>query len=100
MWLRTTEIYSANSLRIQQRSRFRSTRTIPTQRQSPLSVRFFSVNVKRLSQFAAVKAKFYKSEDKMTSAREHAFSKVPEVTLIFWLIKIAATTLGETAGDA
>ena len=30
----------------------------------------------------------------------HAFSKVPEVTLIFWLIKIAATTLGETAGDA
>jgi uncharacterized membrane-anchored protein len=27
-------------------------------------------------------------------------SKVPEVTLIFWVIKIAATTLGETAGDA
>jgi len=27
-------------------------------------------------------------------------SKVPEVTLIFWIIKIAATTLGETAGDA
>lgn len=27
-------------------------------------------------------------------------SKVPEVTLVFWLIKIAATTLGETAGDA
>ena len=26
--------------------------------------------------------------------------KVPEVTLIFWVIKIAATTLGETAGDA
>ncbi|HEX5212937.1 MAG TPA: hypothetical protein VFW22_14525 [Pseudolabrys sp.] len=26
-------------------------------------------------------------------------SKVPEVTLIFWLIKIAATTLGETGGD-
>jgi uncharacterized membrane-anchored protein len=26
--------------------------------------------------------------------------KVPEVTLIFWLIKIAATTLGETGGDA
>jgi uncharacterized membrane-anchored protein len=25
---------------------------------------------------------------------------VPEVTLVFWLIKIAATTLGETAGDA
>ncbi|MCH7383873.1 hypothetical protein MMP71_08395 [Acinetobacter dispersus] len=27
-------------------------------------------------------------------------SKVPEVTLLFWIIKIAATTLGETAGDA
>jgi uncharacterized membrane-anchored protein len=27
-------------------------------------------------------------------------SKVPEVTLLFWLIKIAATTLGETGGDA
>ena len=31
---------------------------------------------------------------------ENAISKVPEVTLIFWIIKIAATTLGETAGDA
>jgi uncharacterized membrane-anchored protein len=30
----------------------------------------------------------------------HAVTKVPEVTLVFWLIKIAATTLGETAGDA
>ncbi|MBU5615785.1 hypothetical protein KPY62_01435 [Psychrobacter sp. TAE2020] len=29
-----------------------------------------------------------------------ALSKVPAVTLIFWLIKVAATTLGETAGDA
>lgn len=27
-------------------------------------------------------------------------SKVPAVTLVFWLIKIFATTLGETAGDA
>ena len=27
-------------------------------------------------------------------------SKVPEVTLTFWIIKVAATTLGETAGDA
>src|SRR5690242_12749535 len=26
-------------------------------------------------------------------------SKVPEVTLGFWIIKILATTLGETAGD-
>ena len=29
-----------------------------------------------------------------------ALAKVPEVTLIFWIIKIAATTLGETGGDA
>ena len=28
------------------------------------------------------------------------FSKVPEVTLIFWIIKIFCTTLGETGGDA
>jgi uncharacterized membrane-anchored protein len=27
-------------------------------------------------------------------------SKVPEITLVFWVIKIAATTLGETGGDA
>lgn len=27
-------------------------------------------------------------------------SKVPEITLVFWIIKIAATTLGETGGDA
>jgi Repeat of Unknown Function (DUF347) len=27
-------------------------------------------------------------------------SKVPEVAIAFWIIKIAATTLGETAGDA
>jgi uncharacterized membrane-anchored protein len=31
---------------------------------------------------------------------EKNLSKVPEVTLIFWIIKIAATTLGETGGDA
>ena len=28
------------------------------------------------------------------------WSKVPEVTLVFWIIKIAATTLGETGGDS
>jgi len=27
-------------------------------------------------------------------------SKVPEITLLFWLLKVAATTLGETGGDA
>ena len=29
-----------------------------------------------------------------------ALSKVPQVTIAFWIIKIAATTLGETGGDA
>lgn len=32
--------------------------------------------------------------------QKSAFAKVPEVTFGFWLIKIAATTLGETGGDA
>ncbi|HZC55733.1 MAG TPA: hypothetical protein VE396_06745 [Xanthobacteraceae bacterium] len=35
----------------------------------------------------------------MTDAIERSASKVPEVTLVFWIIKIAATTLGETGGD-
>jgi uncharacterized membrane-anchored protein len=35
----------------------------------------------------------------MTNAIERTASKVPEVTLVFWIIKIAATTLGETGGD-
>lgn len=30
---------------------------------------------------------------------DHALSKVPELTLGFWIVKIAATTLGETGGD-
>jgi len=36
----------------------------------------------------------------MNEPIEHALAKVPEVTLGFWLVKIAATTLGETGGDA
>lgn len=33
------------------------------------------------------------------ASRAGALAKVPEVTLGFWVIKILATTLGETAGD-
>ena len=33
-------------------------------------------------------------------SKQEFLSKVPEVTLLFWIIKIAATTLGETGGDA
>jgi uncharacterized membrane-anchored protein len=47
------------------------------------------------------------SEDYMSSAThrpdsasEGQFSKVPQVTLVFWFIKIFCTTLGETGGDA
>jgi uncharacterized membrane-anchored protein len=36
----------------------------------------------------------------MNRTTKQALSKVPEVTLIFWIIKVAATTLGETGGDA
>ena len=36
----------------------------------------------------------------MEANTHNQFSKVPEVTLPFWIIKILATTLGETGGDA
>lgn len=36
----------------------------------------------------------------MNTEKEDNLSKVPAVTLIFWVIKIFATTLGETGGDA
>src|SRR5438270_12778929 len=35
----------------------------------------------------------------MNDATKHALTKVPAVTLGFWVIKILATTLGETGGD-
>src|SRR5437764_15285001 len=36
----------------------------------------------------------------MSDERREAPSKVPAITLGFWIIKILATTLGETAGDS
>ncbi len=35
-----------------------------------------------------------------TSSSHELLSKVPQVTALFWLTKIFATTFGETAGDA
>jgi uncharacterized membrane-anchored protein len=35
----------------------------------------------------------------MDRVRNNSLSKVPAVTLIFWVIKVLATTLGETGGD-
>src|ERR1700685_3733142 len=46
-------------------------------------------------QTRSIPRKMETMEIESTQAR----SKVPEVTLIFWIIKIAATTLGETGGD-
>ncbi|MEO7325565.1 MAG: hypothetical protein ABIW82_12115 [Dokdonella sp.] len=36
----------------------------------------------------------------MNPDADRSLSKVPQVTLVFWLTKILATTLGETGGDA
>jgi uncharacterized membrane-anchored protein len=36
----------------------------------------------------------------VTTTIKQRASKVPEITLLFWVFKIAATTLGETGGDA
>ena len=36
----------------------------------------------------------------MNRTTKETLSKVPEVTLIFWIMKIVATTLGEIGGDA
>ena len=36
----------------------------------------------------------------MKTEQKEILSKVPELTLVFWIIKIMATTLGETGGDA
>jgi uncharacterized membrane-anchored protein len=35
----------------------------------------------------------------MPPTRESVVSKIPALTFLFWVMKIAATTLGETAGD-
>src|SRR5205809_6521353 len=39
-------------------------------------------------------------KDKMEKNESGLVAKVPQVTLLFWIIKILATTLGETGGDA
>ena len=39
-------------------------------------------------------------QNRIPDTTADTLSKVPQVTLLFWIIKIAATTLGETGGDA
>ena len=38
--------------------------------------------------------------NKMNEETLQLVAKVPQVTFVFWIIKILATTLGETGGDA
>ena len=38
-------------------------------------------------------------DDVSSTPATRALSKVPEVTIYFWVIKILATTVGETAAD-
>jgi len=47
------------------------------------------------SRLAAIRLECFMDKDSNDIA-----TKVPEVTLLFWVIKIVATTLGETGGDA
>jgi len=39
------------------------------------------------------------TQSDVASTTTSVMKKLPEVTLAFWIMKIAATTLGETAGD-
>jgi uncharacterized membrane-anchored protein len=60
-----------------------------------------SANSSRLSGETLLQSRicFHETVPTKTESQE-MFSKVPEVTLLFWIIKILATTLGETGGDA
>ena len=40
------------------------------------------------------------TEDRQPNLLHEALSKAPQATLMFWLVKICATTVGETGGDA
>jgi uncharacterized membrane-anchored protein len=40
------------------------------------------------------------NSERMNTATRELLNKVPEVTIAFWIVKIFATTLGETGGDA
>jgi uncharacterized membrane-anchored protein len=51
--------------------------------------------------FSAPDSSLAYSADRAGASRSQAMaSKVPQVAIAFWIIKIAATTLGETGGDA
>jgi uncharacterized membrane-anchored protein len=52
----------------------------------------------RLSEIAAHQRRSFRMTDR--ELRHGALTKVPAVTLGFWIVKILATTLGETGGDS
>src|SRR6476661_4864783 len=35
----------------------------------------------------------------LVSETDYSWNKIPQLTLLFWIMKITATTLGETGGD-
>jgi uncharacterized membrane-anchored protein len=41
-----------------------------------------------------------RTKEAMSEKKSEIVAKVPQVTLLFWIIKILCTTLGETGGDA
>jgi uncharacterized membrane-anchored protein len=53
-----------------------------------------------VSALAGPRFSLYFPLQSMRDATQKTSSKVPEITIVFWVIKIAATTLGETGGDA
>jgi uncharacterized membrane-anchored protein len=57
---------------------------------------FMRTNVLRFGVDGVLGGEGYES----ASEAQAATSKVPQVVIAFWIIKIAATTLGETGGDA
>src|SRR4051794_9524214 len=57
-------------------------------------------NKRSIVDLAAQRILRFRFENKMDDKKSEVVAKVPQVTLLFWIIKILATTLGETGGDA
>jgi uncharacterized membrane-anchored protein len=63
-------------------------------------VRFKQGRLERILFIKHEETKMSADENRQKSYLQETLSKVPEVTFGFWIIKIFATTLGETGGDA
>ncbi len=51
-------------------------------------------------EYSALNNPFNVKSDQLSSDGFDALSKVPQITIAFWIVKVLATTLGETGGDA